>query len=99
MGIQMKLRDMTNPMVLGYALDRQTLTPIRRQIDVAKTGDYGADPLGDGTFRMVPSGDIVDLTERNKRLVNYCPYGYGECQEGCAYPGRCRSWGQSWQSE
>lgn len=30
--------------------------------------DYGADPLGDGTFRMVPSGDIVDLEERNRRL-------------------------------
>lgn len=32
--------------------------------------DYGADPLGDGTFRMVPSGDIVDLTERNRRLAS-----------------------------
>ncbi|RPJ29572.1 MAG: hypothetical protein EHM33_00460 [Chloroflexi bacterium] len=31
-------------------------------------GDYGADPIGDGTFRMVPSGDIVNLVERNKRL-------------------------------
>ena len=30
--------------------------------------DYGADPLGDGKFRMVPSGDVVDLEERNKRL-------------------------------
>ena len=30
--------------------------------------DYGADPIGDGTFRMVPSGDIVDFAERNKRL-------------------------------
>ena len=33
-----------------------------------KQGDYGADPLGDGTFRMVPSGAIVDLIERNRRL-------------------------------
>ena len=33
-----------------------------------KDGDYGADPLGDGTFRMIPSGDIVDFEERNKRL-------------------------------
>lgn len=32
--------------------------------------DYGSDPLGDGTFRMVPSGDIVDLTERNRRLAS-----------------------------
>ena len=30
--------------------------------------DYGSDPLGDGKFRMVPSGDIVDFEERNKRL-------------------------------
>ena len=31
-------------------------------------GDYGADPIGDGTFRMVPSGDIVSFEERMKRL-------------------------------
>lgn len=31
--------------------------------------DYGADPLGDGTFRMVPSGDIVSREERDKRLT------------------------------
>lgn len=30
--------------------------------------DYGADPLGNGKFKMVPSGDIVDLEERNRRL-------------------------------
>ena len=63
-----KLRDMETPMVLGYELDRKTLSPIRKQIDVTKPGDYGADPLGDGTFRMVPSGDIVDYDERCKRL-------------------------------
>jgi hypothetical protein len=40
----------------------------RKAIDTAKPGDYGADPLGNGTFRMVPSGDIVDLAERNRRL-------------------------------
>lgn len=21
--------------------------------------------------------------------LNYCPHGYGECQDGCCYPGRC----------
>lgn len=64
-----KLRDMAVPMVLGcYELDRATLTPIRRTIDTSKPGDYGADPMGDGTFRMVPSGDIVDYAERNRRL-------------------------------
>ena len=30
--------------------------------------DYGCDPVGDGTYRMVPSGDIVDKIERDKRL-------------------------------
>lgn len=30
--------------------------------------DYGSDPIGDGTFRMVPSGDIVDYEERCRRL-------------------------------
>lgn len=39
-----------------------------RRIDTARPGDYGADPIGDGTFRMVPSGDIVDFAERNRRL-------------------------------
>jgi hypothetical protein len=30
--------------------------------------DYGADPLGDGKFKMIPSGDIVDSDEKNRRL-------------------------------
>ena len=30
--------------------------------------DYGCDPIGDGMFRMVPSGDIVDYAERCRRL-------------------------------
>jgi hypothetical protein len=30
--------------------------------------DHGSDPIGNGMFRMVPSGDIVDKTERDKRL-------------------------------
>jgi hypothetical protein len=38
--------------------------PIRR----TPGKDYGADPLGDGKFRMVPSGDIVDFEERQRRL-------------------------------
>lgn len=62
------LRNMETPMVLGYELDRETLLPIRRPIDTTKPGDYGADPIGDGTFRMVPSGDVVDFEERCKRL-------------------------------
>ena len=41
---------------------------VPHKIDIKKTGDYGADPVGDGTFRMVPSGDIVNYEERNRRL-------------------------------
>ena len=41
---------------------------VREMVDTSKQGDYGADPVGDGTFRMVPSGDIVDFAERNRRL-------------------------------
>jgi hypothetical protein len=63
-----KLRDMDRPNVLGYDLDRQSLTPVRQTINTQSIRDYGADPLGDGTFRMVPSGDVVDFEERNRRL-------------------------------
>lgn len=62
------LRDMEHPTVLGYELDRSTLTPIKRAIEPTNGRDYGADPVGNGTFKMVPSGDIVDYTERCKRL-------------------------------
>ena len=64
----MKLRDMERPSVLGYELDKETLTPIRTTIDLSKSGDHGCDPLGDGLFRMVPSGDVVDLAEMRQRL-------------------------------
>ena len=47
----------------------------REAVDIQKSGDYGADPLGDGTFRMVPSGDIVDFEERNRRLPQRPPSG------------------------
>lgn len=63
-----RLRDQEAPSVFGYALDRSTLIPLRKSVDTRSPGDYGSDPLGDGTFRMVPSGDIVDLAERNRRL-------------------------------
>ena len=45
----------------GRLHDRVPLSSLRN-------GDYGADPIGNGIFRMVPSGDIVDLDERNRRL-------------------------------
>jgi hypothetical protein len=62
------LRDQETPRVLGYELDRETLTPKRTFINYPHADDYGCDPIGDGIFRMVPSGDIVDADERNRRL-------------------------------
>ena len=41
---------------------------LREKVDTNKPGDYGADPLGNGMFKMVPSGDIVNHEERNRRL-------------------------------
>lgn len=64
-----KLRDQDDPSVLGYKLRRDTLTPVRTTIDTNAPGDYGADPIGNGLFRMVPSGDVVDFEERNRRLA------------------------------
>ncbi len=43
---------------------------LHNTVKIDPTKDYGADPMGDGTFRMVPSGDIVDSAERNRRLIN-----------------------------
>lgn len=46
---------------------------LAKTVDLRRTGDHGSDPMGDGMFRMVPSGDIVDLAERNKRLQQVTP--------------------------
>jgi len=48
------------------AMQNRTYTP--RCIKTPVGADYGSDPLGNGRFRMVPSGDIVDFAERNRRL-------------------------------
>ena len=62
--------------ILGYEwADIQRVQQTRgaslsRAIDLSKPGDYGANPIGDGTFRMVPSGDVVDYAERCRRLAN-----------------------------
>jgi len=53
-------------MALSMGLDTETY--ISKKIDVLKPGDYGCDPVGDGTFKMVPSGDIVTLLEMRERL-------------------------------
>ncbi len=41
---------------------------VRESIDLNKQGDHGADPMPDGMFKMVPSGDIVTKAERDARL-------------------------------
>lgn len=52
----------------GYNLD-ESGAPIRTTIPARKSGeDHGCDPLGNGMYRMVPSGDIVDFDERTRRL-------------------------------
>lgn len=53
-------------MAISVGMDSETYIakPILRQ----SGKDHGADPIGNGQFRMVPSGDIVNLEERNKRL-------------------------------
>ena len=63
-----RLRDMATPTVMGVELDRDTLTPKRQTVDLTSGRDHGADPLGDGMFRMVPSGDVVDKRTRDERL-------------------------------
>lgn len=54
--------------VFGYELTPE-LVPAREYIKTQRLGDYGADPIGGGMYRMVPSGDIVDEAERNRRLL------------------------------
>lgn len=70
-----KLRNIDQPTVLGYELIKATLTPKRKMIDTSAPGDYGADPAGEIggelMFRMVPSGDIVNWEERNRRIKNF----------------------------
>jgi len=62
----------TEHKIFGYSWndiqDRQQKRYHTPAIEPANGRDYGADPIGDGTFKMVPSGDIVDYTERCKRL-------------------------------
>jgi hypothetical protein len=61
-------RDTGEPLIVlgGYRIAQNGA--VMREPIVNRAVDYGADPLCDGMFRMVPSGDIVNLEERNKRL-------------------------------
>ncbi len=56
-------------MLMATSVDMAANTYHRAAIDLRSSGDYGADPIGDGTYRMVPSGDVVDYAERCKRLT------------------------------
>lgn len=54
----------------GYTLDMENHGHlVRATMPEANGRDDGADPLGDGTFRMHPSGDVVSFEERNRRLA------------------------------
>lgn len=61
----------------GYTLDMEEHGHlVRTPLPTRTPGkDYGADPLPDGKFRMVPSGDIVDFKERERRLRALTPQG------------------------
>lgn len=49
------------PVAEDGSIMRQTLPP------PGPKGDTGCDPLGEGRFRMHPSGDIVDFEEMCRR--------------------------------
>uniref|UniRef100_A0A6M3KW15 Uncharacterized protein n=1 Tax=viral metagenome TaxID=1070528 RepID=A0A6M3KW15_9ZZZZ len=53
-------------MAISVGMDSETY--VNKPIDLTAPGDYGCDPVGDGTFKMVPSGDIISLEEMRKRL-------------------------------
>jgi len=53
-------------MAISVGMDSETY--IGKVIDLNKPGDHGCNPIGDGTFKMVPTGEIVSLEEMRKRL-------------------------------
>jgi hypothetical protein len=59
--------------LMAVSMGLPSETYIGKLIDLSHKGDHGADPLGDGRFRMIPSGDIVSLEERNERLKQRNP--------------------------
>ena len=54
--------------LMAYSMGLDTETYIIKSINVTAPGDYGCDPLENGMFKMVPSGDIVNHGEMRKRL-------------------------------
>lgn len=51
---------------MAESVGHQYIPPSR--VNTQKAGDYGSDPMGNGKHRMVPSGDVVDESERKSRL-------------------------------
>lgn len=66
-----KAKERYMPVLGGYKLDMHNHGRLVRECSPDRVAgkDYGADPVGDGTFKMVPSGDIVNFEERNRRLL------------------------------
>jgi len=61
----------TNFKIFGYAwedIKSMQQGTYKRPTIKKHVGDYGCDPLGDGMYRMFPSGDIVNTEERKRRL-------------------------------
>lgn len=60
-----------NEKIFGYDWEHiqalQQKKPTRRTVQVHDGKDYGCAPVGDGTFRMIPSGDIVTFEEMKAR--------------------------------
>ena len=54
--------------LMAHSMGLDPETYVCNVIDLLKEGDYGCDPLGNEKFKMVPSGDIVDLAEMRRRL-------------------------------
>jgi hypothetical protein len=50
--------------------------------------ETGSDPIGNGKFKMYPSGDIVDFEERNNRLPE-TPKDFDEPRVFGAYSRSC----------
>ena len=54
-------------MAVSMGLDSEAY--IGKPIDLKVKGDSGCDPIGNGMFKMIPSGEVVDFAERNRRLM------------------------------
>jgi hypothetical protein len=57
--------------VFGYKVNKRTGEIERDIIYYDEPGDSGADYLGDGMYRMWPSGDIVDYEEKCRRIDDW----------------------------